>query len=71
MKFRVFRTSQFSDDKPRKVENAYKKGKYWYIKINTLEELIAFYEEYGNLIISENWHNKKELQIEIYDSYRE
>ena len=73
MEFRVTRSSQlgFSDEKPRNVKNIYKKGDGWYIKINTLEELLAFYEEYGGLIIERNWDNDKEMQIEIYDAYRE
>ena len=71
MEFRVIRSSQFSDEKPRDVKNIYEKGNNWYIKINTLEELIAFEKKYGHLIISENWDNEKEMQIEIYDSYRE
>ena len=71
MKFRVIRSSQFSDEKPRNVKGIYKKDDNWYIKINTLEELIDFYNQYGSLIISENWDNEKEMQIEIYDDYRE
>lgn len=71
MEFRVIRSSQFSDEKPRDVKNIYEKGDNWYVKINTLEELISFEKKYGDLIISENWDNKKEMQIEIYDDYRE
>ena len=71
MKFRVIRSSQWNDDKPRQVKELYKEGKYWYVIINTLEELIKFYEKYGDLIISQNWDNKEEMQIEIYDDYRE
>jgi hypothetical protein len=71
MEFRIIRSSQFSDEKPRNVKGIYKKKDNWYIKINTLEELIDFYKQYGDLIISENWDNKKEMQIEIYDDYRE
>lgn len=71
MEFRVTRSSQFSDEKPRDVKGIYKKDDNWYIKINTLEELLAFYKEYGDLIISENLDNKEEMQIEIYDDYRE
>jgi hypothetical protein len=71
MEFRVIRSSQFSDEKPRNVKGIYKKDGYWYIKINTLEELIDFYNQYGDLIISQNWDNEKEMQIEIYDDYRE
>lgn len=71
MEFRIIRSSQFSDEKPRNVKGIYKKDDNWYIKINTLEELLTFYEKYGDLIISENWDNEKEMQIEIYDDYRE
>ena len=71
MEFRVIRSSQFSDEKPRNVKNIYEKGNSWYIKINTLEELIKFCEKYGDLIISQDWDNKEKMQIEIYDDYRE
>ena len=71
MEFRIIRSSQFSDEKPRNVKGIYSKDDNWYIKINTLEELIDFYNQYGDLIISKNWDNKKEMQIEIYDDYRE
>lgn len=71
MEFRVTRSSQFFDEKPRNVKNIYEKGDGWYIKINTLEELIAFENKYGSLIIEKNWDNQEEMQIEIYDDYRE
>lgn len=71
MEFIVIRSSQFPDEKPRNVKNIYKKGNGWYIKINTLEELIAFENKYGSLIISKVWDNQEKMQIEIYDTYRE
>ena len=71
MEFRVTRSSQFIDEKPRNVKNIYEKGDGWYIKINTLEELLAFENKYGALIISKDWDNQEEMQIEIYDDYRE
>ena len=71
MEFRVTRSSQFIDEKPRNVKNIYEKGDGWYIKINTLEELIAFENKYGALIISKDWDTQEEMQIEIYDDYRE
>lgn len=43
----------------------------WAIEINTIEELIAFHEKYGRLVIEESWNNDKFLQLEIYDDYRE
>ena len=71
MEFRVIRSSQWSDEKPRNVKEAYQKGENWYIKIGKLEDLIDFYKKYGSLIIGSNWDNEKEMQIEIYDDYRE
>lgn len=71
MEFRVIRSSQWSDEKPRNVKEAYRKGKNWYIKIGKLEDLIEFYKKYGSLIIESDWDDKKEMQIEIYDDYRE
>ena len=71
MEFRVIRSSQWSDEKPRNVKEAYQKGENWYIKIGKLEDLIDFYNKYGSLIIGSNWDNEKEMQIEIYDDYRE
>ena len=71
MEFRITRTSQWDDEKPKEVKGIYKKDGYWYVKIDTLEELIDFYNQYGDLIIQQDWHNKKEMRIEIYDNYRE
>lgn len=43
----------------------------WFVEINTLEELIKFYEEYGDIIIKDCLWNKSYTEIEIYDDYRE
>lgn len=43
----------------------------WFVEINTLEELIKFYEEYGDIIITDCLWNKSYTEIEIYDDYRE
>lgn len=63
MKFAVTRTSDY--DYVKKVE------------INTLEELIAFFKENGDIIISRNYDkdilkiSDCDYAIEIYDYYRE
>lgn len=43
------------------------------IEINTLEELIAFVEKYGDIIIFDNHYNPDEniIDIEIYNDHRE
>ena len=47
-----------------------KKG--WVIEINSLEELIEFSKEYGELVVSNFTSTNYEVPtIEIYDDYRE
>jgi len=54
-----------------------KKKFYWgdekpvFIEINTLEELIDFYKEYGNLVIKESDIGGGIFGLEIYNGYRE
>ena len=43
----------------------------WFIEINTLEELVKFHEENGDIIIKDCLWNKSYIEIEIYDDYRE
>lgn len=45
----------------------------WFIEVNTLEELMALYKKYGDLVIGANWRDSLEgyPRIEIYDDYRE
>lgn len=43
----------------------------WFIEINTLEELLEFEKEHGDLIIGRNWRNHHIMQITIYDGYIE
>lgn len=44
----------------------------WFITINSLEELMAFQEKYGNLVLQKSYNNPSSIpEIEIYDSYRE
>lgn len=42
-----------------------------FIEINTLEELMEFYEMYGQIIIQSHCLNKKIKEIFIYDDYIE
>lgn len=46
------------------------KRKVWFIKIDTLEELMQLYKEQGDLIICEDYLEKTPV-IEIYDDWRE
>ncbi len=43
----------------------------WFVSLNTLEELMAFCEKYGNVIITAEGENPTGPQIEIYDDQRE
>ena len=43
----------------------------WFIELSTFDELNAFIEKYGDVIIGKHHANKNILEIEIYDSYRE
>lgn len=47
------------------------KAEGWFIKINTIEELLKLEEKYGDLIITTLYNNKNIKEIEIYDDYRE
>lgn len=58
-------------------ENGYEQREFpdecvgWFIDINTLEELLAFRNKYGDVIITRAWDNKNIYELEIYDDYRE
>lgn len=41
------------------------------IEINTLEELINFYNKYGNIVIREGISDRESIEILIYDDYIE
>lgn len=59
MEFKVYKTSsKWRDLKDSK-------------EINTIEELIEFMDTNGELIIKRSYDDNNELQIEIYDDYRE
>jgi len=49
----------------------YFKDEDWFIKINTIEDLLKLEEKYGDLIIRTFYDNKNYKEIEIYDDYRE
>lgn len=84
MKFVLSRTSSSSTDfiwvdvKKYKVikEQVYDKwfeeytDKY-FIEINSLEELMEFQKDYGDIVITENMRYGEMKEIEIYDDYRE
>ena len=43
----------------------------YYVDINTLEELMAFENKYGRLVIGDNIFDDRHKQILIYDDYIE
>lgn len=57
---------------PSGIERTFKDSeKGVFIEITSLEELVSFNEEYGDIIISGHYKNYKIKKIEIYDGYRE
>ena len=47
----------------------------WAIQIESLADLVAFYEKYGDLVLHTSWYSRGDdsfiCMIEIYDDYRE
>ena len=43
----------------------------WFIKIDTLEELLEFTNKYGDIVFGKTYRNYEMNGIEIYDDYRE
>lgn len=43
----------------------------WSVEVNTLDELVEFYNKYGRLVIKDCMWNEAYKEIEIYDDYRE
>ena len=43
----------------------------WFVEIDSLEALMAFFEKYGELVLTENRADGETPTIEIYDGYRE
>lgn len=64
MEFMITRTSLLLESSEKPTGKAYKEGEFWYIKINSLEELVELTKEEGEIIINGDF-------LEIYDSYRE
>ncbi len=82
MEFEISRASLWKDDKPLEDDRVYykilpkyldnkEKRKVWFIKINTLEELIDLYNKEGSLIIDEDYFDENIKEIIIYDDYIE
>lgn len=67
MKYKVTRTSEW-DDRVQPCEGVVRvkvgDSTEWQIEINTLEELTAFIEKNGKVVLGNGW-------MEIYDDYRE
>lgn len=43
----------------------------WFVEFDGLDALLAFFEKYGDLVITTSWADKESPCIEIYDDYRE
>ena len=77
MIFRITRTSNYSSENPRvsKQFKIFDDEEYWYIEINSLEELIELKDDTGKLILETEWDDdvsdEVKNRIEIYDDYRE
>lgn len=75
----IFEVTRTSSDKKPCAEAKHKtvtlvrgvKWRLWTVRINTLKELIQFYQKHGNLVIQGGLWAKSPVQLEIYDDYRE
>jgi hypothetical protein len=43
----------------------------WFIEFDDLAALVAFFEKYGDLVITTSWADKETPMVEIYDGWRE
>lgn len=43
----------------------------WFVEFDSLAGLMAFYEKYGDLVLTTSWEDKETPMLEIYDDYRE
>lgn len=64
MNFEISRASSWREDKP--CEIAFKESGRWIVDIKSLDDLLKFVSEYGDIIIS-----RDNFAITIYDSYVE
>ncbi len=87
MRFRVIRTSVWNDRvQPcaEAVQEAYMgrdcRGPIvrdlgpktaWFIELDTLADLLAFRDTYGDIILSKAWDDPGTYELEIYDDHRE
>jgi len=84
MKFEVSRTSIVNEDlKPCdeakkeyficKRSGSDRLHSLWVVEINSIDDLVDFYEKYGQIIISKSFYECDDVkyEIEIYDEARE
>ena len=76
MKFDLSRVSIHHNGAPVLEASPGEEPDDWTIEFDTLEQLIAFADAHGQIIVSgavtNKWTNKRSLPfIEIYDDYRE
>lgn len=78
----ITRTSSFCDEDIKPISEARKvKEKdpdtgishvYWEMEINTIEDIMNLVSKYGDIIIKKDTSsNVHDVEIEIYDGYRE
>lgn len=53
------------------IQRRLEDGDCWYIVINSLDELVAFNQKYGDLVLSAPRQEGTLPALEIYDDYRE
>lgn len=67
MKFRIYRTSDFNEEnKPCEQAQFDDILGYWFIHLDTMNNIVSLKEEVGDIIIKEGYN-----EIEIYDEDRE
>lgn len=76
MNFIIRRTSSYTKKPCREaykdtMRTGYGEREIYRINVNSLEQLIKLVEKYGDIIIGPHYMNKNEMNIEIYDDYRE
>jgi hypothetical protein len=43
----------------------------WFIDLDTLDDLLAFRDTYGEIIVKKAWDDPDTYELEIYDDHRE